>query len=43
MSEQFKNFKRRYKCANCGFVADYFTIVTVKKCVKCGSNALDEV
>lgn len=42
MSEQFKNFKRRYKCANCGFVFDYYAPMMIN-CEKCGSNALDEV
>lgn len=40
MNEQFKNFKTRCKCANCGFISDY-SDYTISICIKCGSNALD--
>lgn len=32
--------KHRFKCANCGFVFDK---IGYAECVKCGSNACDEV
>lgn len=37
-----KEFKKRCKCANCGFVFDYYDPLNIY-CAKCGSNALDEV